>query len=199
MNTIGLKRRVPPVCHPRPSFERLQSVHDNEAILEDDLNPEDITSNHGSPRHVLSRKSSQILSRMNSTVGHPQHYVDCSPYYHHAPNNYDTGPNEWETIETRVYYNNGRESVSSSLHHHHHPSQHLNSIEIVNSDDSCCDQIWECFESILHKLRPTIKTAEVYRDTNAVFNRVDKLAGRLFPLTFLLLNFVYWSSYIYIL
>ena len=146
-----------------PILERFQSVHDNEAILEDEnlLSPE--VSPPPSPRQEFRN--------------------ECNHYH----------PNEWETIETTVVYNNGsRESFASVQQHH------MNSIEII-TDDGCFDQFWDYVESILNRFRWSIKTAEVYRNSSSVFNKVDKYAGRLFPLTFLLLNFIYWSSYMYIL
>jgi hypothetical protein len=56
----------------------------------------------------------------------------------------------------------------------------------------------------MHKLRPTfsfkpIREMQVYSKPNMVFNKVDSYSRKLFPLTFILVNIVYWYGYMYLL
>ncbi len=40
---------------------------------------------------------------------------------------------------------------------------------------------------------------QIYTKPHVVFNRVDSCSRKLFPLTFLVLNLVYWYGYMYVL
>jgi len=108
--------------------------------------------------------------------------------------------NNWETIETTVMHphNGSQETYTRTRATTHQSNPAINSIDIM-TDEGTFEQFWECIESLMLRFRFSIKTKEVYRNSILVFNRVDKWAGRLFPLTFLMLNFIYWSSYMYIL
>ena len=108
------------------------------------------------------------------------------------PMNYTSNP--WETIETTVVYDNGsKETV---------PETTIPSIEIVPNDESCSEKCWDCIESVFLRLfcsRKSLKTGTIYQNTAKVFFNVDRVASRAFPLTFLIINVVYWVTYIYIL
>ena len=61
----------------------------------------------------------------------------------------------------------------------------------------------DCFDTglkwIFRKYSPIIPTLSIYNETLFVILRVDSLARKLFPLTFLLLQVTYWTAYLYIL
>ena len=102
--------------------------------------------------------------------------------------------NKWETIETTVVYDNGsKETILTSK---------VASIEVFTNDESCSDRCWECIENMFLRMiccRTSIKTAEIYKNMSNVFLKVDHVASRVFPLTFLIINIAYWSSYLYIM
>ena len=50
----------------------------------------------------------------------------------------------------------------------------------------------KCFDAALHK-------SKLYYSTTEFLHNLDRYSRKLFPITFLLLNIVYWTSYIYIL
>ena len=102
--------------------------------------------------------------------------------------------NKWETIETTVTYDNGsKETILGP---------NVEEIETFNDDESCPERCWECIETMVFRLfccNASFKTAEVYRNMQNVFTRVDHIASRVFPMTFMIMNITYWALYIYIL
>ena len=102
--------------------------------------------------------------------------------------------NKWETIETTVVYDNGsKETILTS---------NLASTDVRTNQESCSERCWECIENIILTMfcaKNSLKRAEIYKNMSTVFAKVDHVASRVFPLTFLIINVAYWASYIYIL
>ena len=103
--------------------------------------------------------------------------------------------NKWETIETAVVYDNGSKQtvLDSNI-----PPTH----EFTDVNESCTEKCWDCIESMIFRIfccNKSFKTAEVYKNMSDVFNKVDHIASRVFPFTFLVINIAYWALYIYIL
>ena len=102
--------------------------------------------------------------------------------------------NPWETIETTVVYDNGsKETILAPT---------IPPVEVIANDESCSEKCWDCIEHVFLKLvcsRSSLQTAEMYKNMSKVFFKVDRIAGRVFPLTFLIINITYWTLYMYIL
>ena len=104
--------------------------------------------------------------------------------------------NKWETIETQVVYDNGsKETILAS-------DDAMNNFNV--DDDTCREKCWECLEETILKLfccnfSKSFRSAEVYKNMGDFFNKVDHIASRVFPLTFMVINIAYWTLYIYIL
>ena len=89
----------------------------------------------------------------------------------------------WETIETTVLNDNG-------------------TIEHTDIEESCTERCWDCIEGMIFRIlccNKSFKTAEAYKNMSDVFTKVDHVASRLFPFTFMIINIAYWALYIYIL
>ena len=104
---------------------------------------------------------------------------------------------KWETIETQVVYDNGSKETILA------PDNDENKFA-VDGDDSCTEKLWDCLEESLLKLfccnfSKSFRSAEVYKNMGDFFNKVDHIASRVFPLTFMIINVAYWTLYIYIL
>lgn len=104
--------------------------------------------------------------------------------------------NKWETIETEVVYDNGsKETILAA-------DNDMNNFTV--DDDTCREKCWECLEETILKLfccnfSKTFRSAEVYKNMGDFFNKVDHIASRVFPLTFMVINIAYWTLYMYIL
>lgn len=143
-------------------------------------------------------------SEMNSPVRGPtQTWVDIVRKHQGNKNKIKLPPkqssnaevNKWETIETTVVYDNGNKEtvVDSNV-----PSNH----KFTDVDESCTERCWDCFESMMFRIfccNKSFKTAGAYKNMSDVFNKVDHVASRVFPFTFLIINIAYWALYIYIL
>ena len=74
--------------------------------------------------------------------------------------------------------------------------------EVVDIKATCADRCMDCFEAIISCLscsKGPVRGMEIYRNTNSVFLKVDSYARKIFPFTFLFLNLVYWTFYVYII
>jgi hypothetical protein len=71
------------------------------------------------------------------------------------------------------------------------------SFDDVDESTSCAERFWGGLEVILTKL----KCSKFIKSLNmvTVCDRVDEVSRKFFPIMFLLLNLVYWVSYIYIM
>ena len=104
--------------------------------------------------------------------------------------------NKWETIETEVVYDNGsKETILAA-------DNGVNNFSVDN--DTCKEKCWECLEETILKLfccnfGQSFRSAEVYKNMGDFFNKVDHIASRVFPLTFMVINVAYWTLYMYIL
>ena len=131
----------------------------------------------------LPKQSSNAEGNKQETIEHPPKQSSNAEV------------NKWETIETTVVFDNGnKETVLDS---NVPPTQ-----EFRDVDESCTERCWDCIEGIIFRIfccNKSFKTAEVYKNMSDVFNKVDHVASRVFPFTFLIINIAYWALYIYIL
>ena len=74
--------------------------------------------------------------------------------------------------------------------------------DIVEMKVTWVDRCWDCLEGFVKCVtcsRRPIRSMEIFKNTACVFNQVDKWARRIFPISFLMINFLYWTFYVYIL
>ena len=74
--------------------------------------------------------------------------------------------------------------------------------DIVELKETWVDRCWACLEALVKCItcsRKPIRSMEIFKNTACVFNQVDMWSRRLFPLSFLMINFLYWSFYVYIM
>ena len=74
--------------------------------------------------------------------------------------------------------------------------------DIVEIQLTWADRCLDCLEAIFACLSCTsgpMRQMEIFRNTTSVFMKIDGAARKIFPTVFLLLNFAYWTTYIYIL
>ena len=147
-----------------------------------------------------------LLSPDNSSAentpvkGPPQTLFETALNYHNKKLN-NAAPNQlanddekaWETVETTVTYGHGSKQtiLASNV-----------TINAVTGDVSCAERCWECFEHMMFRIiccNPSFRTDQSYRNMSNVFTKVDHVASRVFPLTFMIINVAYWALYIYIL
>merc|ERR1711971_589649 len=100
---------------------------------------------------------------------------------------------QWETIETMVF--NGNESTLVRRE-----PETITLSDIVELKETWVDRCWACLEGLVKCItcsRRPIRSMEIFKNTACVFNQVDMWSRRLFPLSFLMINFLYWSFYVY--
>ena len=74
--------------------------------------------------------------------------------------------------------------------------------DIVEIRLTWTDRFWDCFENLIFKLncsRKPVRSMGIFKNSQSVFRRVDGASKVLFPLSFVLFNFFYWTLYVYIL
>ena len=74
--------------------------------------------------------------------------------------------------------------------------------DIVELKETWVDRCWACLEALVKCItcsRRPIRSMEIFKNTACVFNQVDMWSRRLFPLSFLMINFLYWLFYVYIM
>ena len=102
---------------------------------------------------------------------------------------------QWNTVETTVTFGNGTNEVIA------HSITNLATVDIDEGEITCSEKFWNGVENCFLSLTcsRSFKRSNVYRNTITYFNMVDRWASRLFPLTFVIGVFIYFSSYTYIL
>ena len=65
--------------------------------------------------------------------------------------------------------------------------------------DWCSDEIFAKFECALENHFGPVSEMSFYKDTTFVIWKIDAYARRIFPLVFLILQVLYWTSYLYVL
>ena len=78
----------------------------------------------------------------------------------------------------------------------------INLSDIVEMNVTWVDRCTGCLEGLVKCItcsRRPIRSMEIFKNTACVFNQVDMWSRRLFPLSFLMINFLYWSFYVYIM
>ena len=101
---------------------------------------------------------------------------------------------EWDTIETTVVYDNG---VKESF-----LNPDFDAMEECQNDLTLLEKYWEYFANIFLRLccsKSSSELKEISEKLSFVIDNVDRVSSRLFPITFLLINIVYWVVYIYVL
>ena len=72
-------------------------------------------------------------------------------------------------------------------------------MEIKVSFHERCFDCMEALISFICQRGNGVRSMEVYKNSTQVFFHVDKIARKVFPATFMLLNLAYWTIYVYIL
>ena len=117
----------------------------------------------------------------------------------------DGNDHEWETVETVVLYNDkhgSKEMIVTAADNTQDDWICTTVDDIISTDEKCLERCWVCVENIFLRLicsKRAFKTADGFRNMHNFFTKVDHVASRMFPLTFLIINIAYWASYIYIL
>ena len=101
---------------------------------------------------------------------------------------------EWDTIETTVVYDNG---VKESF-----LNPDFDAIEECQNELTLLEKYWEYFTNMFLRLccsKSSSELKDISKKLSFVIDNVDHVASRLFPITFVLINVVYWVVYIYVL
>ena len=72
--------------------------------------------------------------------------------------------------------------------------------DIVELKETWVDRCWACLEGLVKCItcsRRPIRSMEIFKNTACVFNQVDMWSRLLFPLSFVMINFLYWFAFIY--
>ena len=63
----------------------------------------------------------------------------------------------------------------------------------------CSERVFTRFESFVVARWGPVENMAIYKDTTEVIWSIDAYARRIFPLVFLILQIMYWTSYLYVM
>ena len=98
-------------------------------------------------------------------------------------------------VDSTVKYGNGTNQIIA------HSLSNITPVDIDEGEATCSERFWNRMESCFLSLTcsNSFKRSLIYRNPTTYFNTIDRWAIRLFPCTFIIALFIYWSSYTYIL
>ena len=108
----------------------------------------------------------------------------------------DDDNDEWQTIETTVVYDSGVKETFLEP-----DFDCLEELQNQN-DPSFTEKFWECIVNTFLKLcccTSSIEPNELTKYLSFVLDNVDHVSSRMFPAVFLLINVIYWTTYVYII
>ena len=101
---------------------------------------------------------------------------------------------EWETIETTVSYGNGFKQTFIE--------PEMSSTEEERTGNPICNKGWNWNVKLFLRLccsKTSLEEDEMHGKLAILFENVDHISSRAFPLAFVFINIMYWVLYIYIL
>ena len=101
---------------------------------------------------------------------------------------------EWETIETTITYGNGTT----------HCFIDKNSLQLRETEnkENSSENRWTTIIKVLLKIcgsKASVEGEEMFGNLTVLFDNIDHVSSRAFPLTFLFINIMYWIFYVYVL
>ena len=106
----------------------------------------------------------------------------------------DESDNEWETVETTIIYGNGTKQSFIDKD----PLKLRKTENKVNSPENR----WNTVIKMLSKIcgsKSSVEGEEISGNLTVLFDNIDHVSSRAFPLTFLFINIMYWVFYVYVL
>ena len=112
----------------------------------------------------------------------------------HLSSQEDENEDDWDTIETTIIYGNGMK--------HHFIDDHYSPQGKNNKKDISTENRWSVMIKAILKIcssKPSKDREELSGNLAILFDNIDHISSRAFPITFLIINIMYWVFYVYIL
>ena len=112
----------------------------------------------------------------------------------HLSSQEDENEDDWDTIETTIIYGNGMK--------HHFIDENFSPKRKDNKKDISTENRWSTMIKAILKicsLKPSKDREELSGNLAILFDNIDHISSRAFPITFLIINIMYWVFYVYIL
>ena len=112
----------------------------------------------------------------------------------HLSSQEDENEEDWDTIETTIIYGNGTKQ--------HFIDEHFSPQRKDSKKDISIENRWSTILKAILKIcssKPSKDREDLTGNLAILYDNIDHISSRAFPITFLIINIMYWVFYVYIL